>query len=276
MDIKLAERSGRSDFTRITAKQFRRISRLQNGNENSSASRKRSASCLGEMKSHAVLQREREALHSTERLRTKSGRVPHQVRPSIENSSGVHITWKLRDAIPSLRQKRVMVEFERCFRAAKERFGLRLYAYTVMSNHLHLMVTADDDTSLRRGLQGLGIRLAKAVNRLFARTGKVFRDRFHARATFGFQAIKHAVRYALQNARKHGLAIPENRWDPFSSGRFNTRHDDRVRDVHTSRWPVVLPEPFYPIGHALRQIHPGEFPGSRHHASPVLLSSLRQ
>ncbi len=65
---------------------------------------------------------------------TSRGRVPHRKRPTIEGSGGVHVTWKLVEGIPSLRQKRVIEEFMGCFRAAKSRFALNLIGYTVMEN----------------------------------------------------------------------------------------------------------------------------------------------
>ncbi|MGK0220744.1 MAG: hypothetical protein ACI9HE_004256, partial [Planctomycetota bacterium] len=36
-------------------------------------------------------------------------------------------------------------------------------------------------------------------------------------------AIRHAIIYVLQNARKHGIHIPKGEWDLFSSGRFAGR-----------------------------------------------------
>ena len=128
---------------------------------------------------------------------SRGGRVPHRRRESIEGAYGAHVTWKLVGGIPSLRQRRVMRELEACFRAAKARFGLDLVGYGVMGNHVHLVVGAKTDLSLRRGLQGLGIRLARAINRLFQRTGKVFRERFHARALRRRQSVFYALRYAV-------------------------------------------------------------------------------
>ncbi len=46
--------------------------------------------------------------------------------------------------------------------------------------HLHFIVEADDNRALSEGMQGLSVRLAKGLNRLMGRHGKVFADRFHA------------------------------------------------------------------------------------------------
>ena len=41
--------------------------------------------------------------------------------------------------------------------------GLRIVQFSVQGNHLHLIVEADSSTALSRGMQGLCIRLAKAL-----------------------------------------------------------------------------------------------------------------
>ena len=196
-------------------------------------------------------------------FKTGRGRVRHRRRDSVEGAHGVHVTWKLVEGIPSLRQRRVIRELEECFRAAKARFGLDLVGYSVMGNHLHLVVGAKTDESLRQGLQGLGIRLAKAVNRLFQRSGKVFRERFFARVLKTKRAVYYALRYALQNARKHGIPIRSNAWDPYSSGRFH-------RDTPGTPWshhPVIHPDPItHPwLAVALRLLHPTDLPGPRNY-----------
>ena len=79
-----------------------------------------------------------------------------------------------------MRTPRAYRFLERAFRAGKERNGMRLIEYTVLSNHVHLVVEVNDRTHLSRGMQGLNIRLAKALNRHWRRKGKVFADRYFA------------------------------------------------------------------------------------------------
>ncbi|MFT5286408.1 MAG: putative transposase [Planctomycetota bacterium] len=106
------------------------------------------------------------------KLSTKSGRVIHAVRPSVSGAHGVHVTVKLRKGIPNLRQRHVIEALELCFSKAKDRFEFELTAYTVMSNHFHFLVYVRTNEALRRGIQGLNIRIARTINRLFKREGK--------------------------------------------------------------------------------------------------------
>jgi len=75
---------------------------------------------------------------------------------------------------------------------------------------------AEDKRALSRGMQGLLVRIARALNALWKRRGSVFADRFHARALRTPREVRAALVYVLQNARHHGIRLAS--MDPFSSG----------------------------------------------------------
>jgi hypothetical protein len=85
--------------------------------------------------------------------------------------------------------------------ASTDRF--RLLHFSVQADDLHLLVEADETTALARGLQGLAIRVAKAVNRTLGRHGAVWDDRYHARSLTTPREVRNALVYVLQNWRKH-------------------------------------------------------------------------
>lgn len=95
--------------------------------------------------------------------------------------------------------------------ARTARSWFRVVHYSVQQDHLHLLVEADDKRSLSRGLMGLAIRLARAANRAVGRMGKVWDDRFHARALTSPRETRSAIVYVLMNAKKHLLDAPANR-----------------------------------------------------------------
>jgi REP element-mobilizing transposase RayT len=133
--------------------------------------------------------------------------VEHRPREALASRYPVHVTVRLQAGLPSLRQGaefRVLLE---CFRRGCERFGFRLIEYSVLSNHLHLMVEAKSSVALSRGMQGLLVRIAKGLNKLWSRRGRVFSDRFHDRILRTPRQVRHALLYVLQNAKKHGLRL---------------------------------------------------------------------
>jgi hypothetical protein len=75
--------------------------------------------------------------------------------------------------------------------------------FSVLSNHLHLVVEADDSVALSRGMQGLAIRVAKALNALLGRSGRIFADHYHSRLLRSPTELVRALRYVAGNALHH-------------------------------------------------------------------------
>lgn len=83
-----------------------------------------------------------------------------------------------------------------------------------------MIAEAEEKLRLARGVQGLLIRLAKALNRHWhRRKGSVFADRYFSLALTGWRQIWRTFRYVLQNAKKHGIWLGRQP-DPYSSGRW--------------------------------------------------------
>jgi REP element-mobilizing transposase RayT len=102
-----------------------------------------------------------------------------------------------------LRASGVFARVRAALSAGKERFGFTLVHFSVQSDHLHLLAEAPDRSALSRGVAGLCIRIARAVNRVLSRSGRLFADRYHARALKTPREARLALRYVLLNARKH-------------------------------------------------------------------------
>jgi REP element-mobilizing transposase RayT len=111
-----------------------------------------------------------------------------------------------------------MAAIRRAF-AALETSGFRVLHYSVQRDHLHLLVEADAVSRFTRGVQGLAIRLAKAINRVVGRHERVWGDRYHARLLRTPREVRHALVYVLNNARKHLRAV--RGFDPCSSAAWS-------------------------------------------------------
>jgi hypothetical protein len=98
---------------------------------------------------------------------------------------------------------------------------MRLVQFSVQSNHLPLIVEADDRRALSRAAQGLATRLALRLNARLGRRGKVFASRYHARALRTPLEVRRALVYVLHNHRHHhsGSGRP-SRFDPFSGATY--------------------------------------------------------
>src|SRR5215468_3382654 len=103
------------------------------------------------------------------RGRPKSGSagVPHLQRVPLSRHHPVHVTLRTLPGVGYLRKSRVVSAIEEAFRQARARFGMRIVHYSIQGNHLHLLLESESRESLARGMQGLAIRIAKTLNRLF-------------------------------------------------------------------------------------------------------------
>ena len=115
--------------------------------------------------------------------------------------------------------------------------------FTIQGDHLHLVVEAKgatpeqiaasprllskraargretkDRDMLRRGIAGLAVSLARALNRLFDRKGSVWAERHHRRELTTPSEVRNALVYVLQNYRRHGAQVfGTGACDPYSS-----------------------------------------------------------
>ncbi len=146
--------------------------------------------------------------------------VTHAGRPALAPRFPVHVTLRVLPHVWNLRSKRGYRVVRRALAAGGDRFGMRLCEFSVQGNHLHFVVEAEDARALSRGMQGLSIRLAKGLNRMMSRGGKVLTDRFHARILRTPTEVSRVLAYVRGNHDVHRArrgARPTNAADVFSS-----------------------------------------------------------
>jgi len=161
----------------------------------------------------------------------KRAGVPHVERAVLAPRFPVHATWRMTKRVWNLRTQRCFTALSRAMYGGASRFGLRLVHYSVMGNHVHLIVEAPDRRALSRAMKGLGVRIARALNRVMKRSGAVISDRYHAHILKTPSEVKRARNYQLTNARHH--------------------YGHTTRDRYTSRKPLIAPRTWLLI-HALK------------------------
>jgi REP element-mobilizing transposase RayT len=164
--------------------------------------------------------------------RANSGRKPkgekagvsHLRRPHLSTAHPVHTTLRVAKGCWNLRSRRALLALQGAFESGRDRFGFRLVHYSIQGNHLHLIVEAEGKESLARGMKGLEVRMARALNRMMQRRGSVFADRYHAHVLRTPREVAHAIRYVLGNHAHHAEARGERVGfrvaDRFSSAIF--------------------------------------------------------
>src|SRR5947199_8434535 len=122
-------------------------------------------------------------------------RLQHRVRERIPGYLPVHVTWPIAQGLPSLRTKQIAAAAARSFARAQEKFGMRVTHWVVEGNHIHMVV----ERICAPAMKGLGVRIAKAINKLLGRQGPVIGDTYHAHALRTKAEVRYAVNYVLNN-----------------------------------------------------------------------------
>jgi len=128
--------------------------------------------------------------------------VSHRRRTARRARDPVLVTMKVQRSVWNLRTRRAFLRIFEALVRANDRFGLRIVHYSVQSDHIHLIVEVDDPQCFSRAIQGLAVRIAKKLNALVGRRGKVFADRFHDRVLTSARQVRNALQYVLCNGRQ--------------------------------------------------------------------------
>ncbi|MBL8901015.1 MAG: transposase [Planctomycetes bacterium] len=142
--------------------------------------------------------------------------MPHRQRAMKQRGEPLHITVRLADGLPSLRRGGALKRVLAALNASSDRHGMRIVYYSIQMDHLHLLVEADDRDCVARGMNALLSPLALALNKLWGRRGKMFRERYHDEVITTPTQTRNALRYVLQNGKKHGV-MPQASIDLCSS-----------------------------------------------------------
>src|SRR5215813_9819954 len=129
--------------------------------------------------------------------------VPHTRRPRFASRLPVHVTVRMLPHVWNLRSRRSFRVVGRALELAGVRAGTRVCEFSIQGNHIHIVAEAADHRALATTMQGLGVRVARGLNRMMRRKGKVLADRYHARLLQTPTETRHAVHYVRHNFRKH-------------------------------------------------------------------------
>jgi putative transposase len=199
----------------------------------------------------------------------KMGRPPkegagqrHETRPNVNPRLPLHVNTRVAKGLESLRSNEIFDLIRAAIGQSQEKFGLRVVAYSIQSNHLHMIVEADGSKlepgpqdvpvlemprreelakrALAKGMQGLLGSIAKKLNGLWDRTGTVFPERYHAVVIDNPLQMKRTIAYVLNNAFQHGSTLL--RIDPYSSGSVFDGWEEAIELAGSlEEWSVAAP-----------------------------------
>jgi hypothetical protein len=142
---------------------------------------------------------------------------PHRVRPPHEGTFPLHATMKAD--IRGLARPQLAAQIAACVgRSSGDPFRIAYYA--VDDDRVHLIVEADDEVALTRGMRGFAVRAARAVNGEVKRTGRLWSERYASRPLTDTAAVRKALASMASlksstrppaGAQAHVVATPKTR-----------------------------------------------------------------
>jgi REP element-mobilizing transposase RayT len=165
----------------------------------------------------------------------------------------VHVTLRVHGDLGNLRKRHMYKALREATITvalrelnSKETGAFRIVHISIQHDHVHLLVEADHQQALSRGMQSFQISAAKHLNaavsigRVVRRRGTVFPDRFHEEIISCPRQARNALSYVLNNWRKHREDRPAHakawRVDPFSTGVQFPGWKEREHEIFMWKW----------------------------------------
>jgi len=110
------------------------------------------------------------------------------------------------------------IRFIEVLSECKKMSGFKLYAYCIMTNHVHLLIETDDEP-LSQIFKRIGSRDVYWYNTKYNRTGHLFQDRFKSEPVEKESYFMTVLRYIIQNPLKAGMEekVGSYRWSSYGS-----------------------------------------------------------
>ncbi|MBK7399985.1 MAG: transposase [Myxococcales bacterium] len=145
----------------------------------------------------------------------KAGSESHRRRPPVSAAHPLHVTLRVAQHVWNLRAQRCLRPIDAALRALHSGERARVTHFSVQGNHVHLVVEARDGAALSSAMRSLTIRIARGLNEVMGRRGRVLASRYHARALRSPTEARNVLRYVLANHARHVPGAPVA--DPWSS-----------------------------------------------------------
>jgi REP element-mobilizing transposase RayT len=123
-----------------------------------------------------------------------------------------HITHRCHDRKFLLKFDRDRRRWKHWLFQSRKRYGLSVLNYIATSNHIHLLLMANEDTAIARALQLVAGRTAQEYNQRKGRKGAFWEDRYFATAICTDSHLARCLVYIDLNMVRAGAVSHPSQW----------------------------------------------------------------
>jgi len=117
----------------------------------------------------------------------------------------VHIIQRGNDRMPCFRTEGDYLVYLALLRQLSHRHACKVHAYCLMTNHVHLLLTAGSPEGCTALMHGLAHRYAHYFNRRYERTGTLWEGRFRSCLVESSSYVLACYRYIEMNPVRAGM-----------------------------------------------------------------------
>ena len=136
--------------------------------------------------------------------------MPREARE--KSKTGIyHIIWRGANRQDIFHDDDDRIRFLVVFQKYKIKYGMTVYAWCLMSNHVHLLIKeGNEDLSIT--MKRIGVSYVKYYNWKYRTTGHLFQDRFKSESVENKKYLLIVVRYIHQNPVKARMVHQPDEW----------------------------------------------------------------
>ena len=160
--------------------------------------------------------------------------MPHGLRRFQQSRQTHFVTFSCYRRQPKFKSSDIYDLFLICLEQMRQRFGMCIYGYVLMPEHVHLLVNEPEFETLADAIHYLKLSFAKRVNGMRAESGTFWQKRYYDRNVRDEREFKVKLRYLHRNPVKRGLVKEAADWK-WSSFRHYAFREVEVVEIE-SEW----------------------------------------
>ncbi|WP_371867834.1 transposase [Pseudoduganella rivuli] len=133
-----------------------------------------------------------------------AGGMPRLLRTPII-SAPLHVVQRGHNRCDVFHRENDYLVYLAALQWALQQYRCELHAYTLMTNHVHLLISPADVDSLPRLFMSLGSRYCQYFNQQYQRTGSLWGGRYYASPILSDEQLMRCYRYIELNPMRAGM-----------------------------------------------------------------------
>jgi putative transposase len=177
--------------------------------------------------------------------------MPYGLRRYQQSKQSHFVTFSCYRRLPRLLDDRVRDMFVESLERMRRSYGLRVYGYVVMPEHVHLLVSETEVEALATAIQALKISVSRREMHYQEEGDATFwQKRYYDHNVRSYQSFVEKLRYMHRNPVKRGLVERPEDWKWSSFRHYLTAESGPVEiesqwtaDRRAGRTPAILQIP---------------------------------